>query len=384
MRRSTALTKMDKSRARLILDHPFFASLLLSMPFVEDSTTETMATDGETVYFNPDWTDKLTQDETTFVLCHEVGHCMFDHMGRRGARGPNRWNQAADYIVNGVLISEKIGTMPRGGLHNPSLVKSGGETAEGVYALLPESDEQKGTGASGGAMDRVHDAGSKMGQDKPDEAKLEEKRAEMRVRVVAAKNAAKMQGRLSAGLERLIGEVLKPSVDWAGTLRRFLTERAKNEYSYARPKRRLLGSMDDLVLPGLSGVKMGLVVIAVDCSGSICEKTLAVFNAEINKIREDVSPRLTRVIYFDAHVLRQEDFESDEPVTLKPIGGGGTNFAPVFSFASEQDETPSALVMLTDLQCSSFGPAPDYPVLFATTDSTVAPWGEVVEIKGLT
>src|SRR5690606_23983989 len=109
-------SKLAKARASLIIDHPFFASILLPMPISEDKTIPTMATDGETIRYNPEWTDSLTLDETTFVLAHETLHCVFDHMGRRGERTPNRWNQAADYIINELLIKDRIGSMPAGGL----------------------------------------------------------------------------------------------------------------------------------------------------------------------------------------------------------------------------------------------------------------------------
>jgi Putative metallopeptidase domain len=39
-------TKMAKAKAQLVLDHPFFASLLLGMPMTEDSSIPTFATDG--------------------------------------------------------------------------------------------------------------------------------------------------------------------------------------------------------------------------------------------------------------------------------------------------------------------------------------------------
>jgi hypothetical protein len=42
---------------------------------------------------------------------------------------------------------------------------------------------------------------------------------------------------------------------------------------------------------------------------------------------------------------------------------------------------PVACVFLTDLCCSDFGDAPDYPVLWVSTESGTAPFGEVVLMK---
>ena len=48
--------------------------------------------------------------------------------------------------------------------------------------------------------------------------------AEWKVRVAQAAQAAKMMGKMSAGLERLVGEILKPKVDWRDVLRKFLED----------------------------------------------------------------------------------------------------------------------------------------------------------------
>lgn len=376
-------SKIAKARAALIIDQPFFASILLPMPMIEDKTVPTMATDGETIRYNPEWTDKLTVDETTFVLAHETLHCVFDHMSRRGERTPNRWNQAADYIINGMLIKERIGSMPHGGLHNPSLVQKGGGTAEGVYKLIPEKDESKKAGDKGGALDHVHDAGSNQGQSKPDAATKAAASAALKVRVIQAKNAAKMQGKMSADLERLVDDLVKPKVDWREVLRKFLSERAKVETSWARPKRRFLG--EDLYLPSLNGVRMGKLVVAVDCSGSVNAALLGAFASEINAIREDLKPGGLDVVYFDHKVCHAHSVDEEEQLTLKPRGGGGTAFSPVVKFVNEMPEEPACLVFLTDLVCDDFGKRPSYPVLWCVLDGCMkgfdkVPFGEVLEV----
>jgi predicted metal-dependent peptidase len=373
--------KLTKARAILICDHPFFASLLLPMPMEENKTIPTMATDGQSVHYNPEYVDSLTQDEVLFVLAHETLHCVFDHMGRRGSRGSNRWNQAADYVINGILVSDKVGSMPAGGLLNPQLVTKGGGIAEGVYKLIPEKDESKGAGQPGGAMDQVHDAGTNQGTQPTDPAKMAQASADLKVRVVAAKNAAKMQGRLSANLERLVDNLVKPKVDWRAALRKFLSERAKVDFSFARPKRRFLA--EDLYLPSLVGEKMGSLVIAVDCSGSVSPKLLTEFASEINAIREDVRPSGLELVYFDSKVCHIDTVKDDEELVIKPRGGGGTAFSPVIKHVNKMQEPPAAVVFLTDLECDDFGKKPAYPVLWCVLEGrqNKAPYGEVLEVS---
>ena len=386
---STAENLISKAKSDLILDQPFFATLLLTMPIVEDNSVQTMATDGDSIFYNSDWVNSLSRSEVVFVLAHETLHVVFQHMCRREERSPNRWNQAADYVINQVLVDEKVGHMPQGGLLNPKLVKDGDGTAEGVYRLLPESAENKKPGTKGGSLDDVRDAGShnKIDDDgnqipnsgqQPDAATMAQKESEIRVRVTQAKNAAKMQGQLSAGLERLIDDLIKTRTDWRSILRRFITERAKSEYTFARPNRRWLA--DDINLPSLTGEKMGVIAIAVDCSGSISPDVLNLFNGEINGILEDVRPTEIKIVYFDSEVLRVDSI-TELPCTLKPIGGGGTAFSPIFSEINSWAEQPVACVVLTDLCCNDYGPQPDYPVLWASTDlEDGAEFGEVVRI----
>lgn len=370
---------ISKAKASLIVDQPFFASILLPMPISEDNSQPTMATDGESIRYNSDWVKGLSLAEIIFVLAHETLHCVFDHMGRRNDRTPNRWNQAADYIINDVLTKERIGVMPKGGLLNSKLCQDGGNTAEGVYKLLPESAEQKGAGQKGGALDHVHDAGSNQGANAVDESTRAQKSAEIRVRVIQAKNAAKMQGKMSAGLERLVNDLVKTRTDWRTILRRFLSERAKVDFSFARPKRRFLA--EDFYLPSLSGEKLGKIAIAVDCSGSVDDDLLAIFGAEIRMICEDVAPSEIKVIYFDSDVLGVETFAEGETVTLKPKGGGGTAFSPIFEEIESWSELPIAVVVLTDLCCNDFGNAPSMPVLWASYGLAAAPFGEIIKIE---
>lgn len=374
------MQKVTKAKSSLILSQPFFASILLGQELVETKEVPTMATNGETIFVNPDWTESLTLLEVEFVLAHEVMHCVFEHMHRRGARDPQKWNIAADYIINDILVAERIGVMPKQGLHNPNLVQRGNGTAEGVYGLLPDDppgSDGGGTpkpGESGGALDDLLDSA-------PDESGRNQKAAEMKVRIIQAKNAAKMAGRLSAGLERLVNDATKSKTNWKEVLRNYLTQKCRTDLSYAKPKRRFLA--EDIVLPSLVGERMGQVVIAVDCSGSIDENVLQKFSTEVNGILEDTGTKEVTVLYFDTEILRVQSHNADEsgPLKLTPIGGGGTAFSPIWESIAKLNLDPVCTIILTDLICSDFGDSPHYPVLWATTDSTRAPFGDVIEIK---
>lgn len=368
---TTDFTTMQRARAQLASQQPFFASLLFGLKMVEDNDQPTLATDGTSLYWNREFVDGLDIEQLKFGLCHEVMHCVFEHMHTRGSRVHEVWNFAGDYIINDLLIAEGVGKPTAGCLHDSKLVAAGGSTTSGVYELLMQNAQKKPSHGDCGC--------SGIRQAKGSPAEVSEAQAKMKVAVAQAAQAAKMCGKLSAGIKRLVDDALTPKVPWREVLRRFISIRAKVEYSFARPKRRFLA--DDLYLPSLGGQAMGDVLVAVDCSGSIGPKELAEFAAEMAAIKLDCMPRRVEVLYFDSTVSHHDSFGCDDELVVAPHGGGGTAFSPIFRYADEHGIEPVCCVVLTDLYCNDYGPPPGYPVLWATTGATDAPWGEVVKVK---
>ena len=137
-----------------------------------------------------------------------------------------------------------------------------------------------------------------------------------------------------------------------------------------------------MYLPSVSGEALGELCFAIDTSGSIGEDELNQFASEIIKVYQDLSPKKIHVIYFDSVVCHYDCFEDDEPV-IKPHGGGGTAFSPIFRFMQDKDIDPVACVVLTDLCCDDFGDEPAYPVLWVSNMKGDAPWGEIVYMEGV-
>jgi predicted metal-dependent peptidase len=126
---------------------------------------------------------------------------------------------------------------------------------------------------------------------------------------------------------------------------------------------------------------VGEIVIAVDCSGSINGRQLRLFEAEARSILEGQRPERVYVLYFDAVVQKVETYEAGQPISLNPMGGGGTEFAPCFEWVEERGIMPQTMVFLTDLYGSFPSCAPSYPVLWASTGRRQAPFGEVIPMQ---
>jgi predicted metal-dependent peptidase len=363
--------RLAKAKTALVLEHPFVGTIALNMPFILTREVPTAATNGKYVKFNPDFIAPLTDEELKFLVAHECFHPMLEHNYRRGERQGRRWNMAGDYVINKLLTDEKIGRMPKQGLLNDQIYQAGGGTSDGIYNILPEQDEDGGYGGNGDPFDNCEDAPGSP-------AEKAQQQAEMKVKVAQAAQAAKMMGQLSANMQRLVDEVLQPKVDWRDVLQRFLVKCKDDTRTFARFNRRFISQ--GLYLPSVTGEKMGEVCFAVDCSGSIDQRTINQFAAEIAKVKDDLCPERIHVLYFDSEVSHVESYGSDDTLDIKPHGGGGTDFAPVFAKIIELGIDPVAIVFLTDLCCSSFGDQPDAPVLWVSTDRGTAPFGEVVEM----
>ena len=354
--------RLSKAKANLVLEHPFIGSIAMNMPFELDESVSTAATNYKKVIFAPSFIEQLNDEELKFLVAHECMHPMLQHNFRRGDRDRKKWNIAGDYVINKLLTDEGIGKMPEIGLLSDDIYSAGGGTSDGIYNLLPEFPSEE-------PLDDCQDA-----EGSP--AEIAQQEAEWKVKVAQAAQAAKMMGKMSAGLERLVGDLLTPKVNWRDVLQRFVVKARNDERSFSRPNRRFI--QQGLYLPSISGEALGEIAFAVDCSGSIGQEEINQFASEIITVWDDQRPTKVHVLYFDSEVSHYDCYDRDTMPDIRPHGGGGTAFSPVFQYMAENNIDPVACVFLTDLCCNDFGDAPDFPVLWVSTHADQAPFGEIV------
>lgn len=366
--------RLAKARTALVLEQPFIGTLALNLELRVSERFPTAATNGKWIEFNPKFCEELDDEQLKFLMAHEVFHPMFEHNYRVKGRNHKKWNMAGDYVINQILTDEKIGKFIEGGLLNKGTYDAGKGTTDGIYDILPEPPEGNGGGGGGD----IPGTGDDVVEAEGSPAEVAQEQAEMKVRVAQAAQAAKMMGKLSAGMERLVSQTLQPKVDWREVLRKFVQRQKNDTRSWAKPNRRM--ATMGLYLPSISGEVLGEVAVAIDCSGSVGEKELNEFAAEFRAIWEDMSPAKAHVIYFDSEVCHYDKFERGDDATIAAHGGGGTAFSPVFRYMEQHQINPVATVFLTDLYCDDFGPAPEHPVLWVTNGADKAPWGEIVRM----
>jgi predicted metal-dependent peptidase len=363
------------------------------------SSIATMATDGVSLYFNPEFVETLSSAELIGTLAHEVMHPALQHHTRRAGRSPKRWNMACDYAINPMLIEAGL-TLPKDVLLDGRFA---GMSAEEIYNLLEAEENNSSQDQDGDAGDQgensqageesrssnedtdtvqVLQTAGGIGQvldaatDNLDGASVEEQAREWQMAVQQAENIARLAGKMPAGAIRSLEASKAANVDWRELLRRAWSETIPADYSWTRPNRRHIWS--GLYLPGVTSEGVGQVAIAVDCSGSIHARQLGLFEAEVRSILAGQQPRLVHVLYFDAEVHRHETYQAGQPIHLTPVGRGGTDFRPCFRWLEEKGIHPQTLVFLTDLWGTFPEIAPIYPVIWASTETRPVPFGQVI------
>lgn len=393
--------RLRKARTALLLDHPFFGTLMFRLCAVAKHSIQTMATDGVSLFYNPTFVDTLTAAELEGTLAHEVMHPALQHHTRRGGRDQRRWNMACDYAINPLLIEAGL-TLPNDVLLD---YRFRGMSAEEIYNQLDPEDEEssdktkeESSSESGGGDSATGDESADRASAEPaapespggigqvldapetsESPSLDEQAREWQIAVEQAESISRLAGKMPAGAKRSIEAAKDASVDWRELLRRAWSETIPSDYCWARPNRRHIWA--GLYLPGIISESVGEIAIAVDCSGSINARQLGLFEAEIRSILEGQRPRRVYVLYFDTEVQKAEVYEAGQPIALGPAGGGGTNFAPCFRWLDERGIVPQTVVFLTDL-CGAFPKeVPPYPVLWASTGARRAPFGEVISME---
>jgi len=409
------------ARVSLLFNSPFFGNLATRLKLVDASAwCKTAAVDGRHLFYNREFIKSLTPDELIFLIGHEVLHCVFDHIGRRGSRHPKLWNIANDYIVNYTLVKQKIGTMPKVGLYSDKYTDE--MTSEEVYKLLYDeleknakfadkmdtldqhlecdgSDEGDGEGKSksgdgdgeGGKADGDPDPGSETGVDYGrtppvyNEADLEKIRNEVKAAVI---NSAQVNtGNLPGCVARMIQQLTSPTISWRELLTTSIQSCIKDDYSFNQPNRRSWHM--GVIMPSQKNMETIDICVSLDTSGSIGDDKFRAFLSEVKGIMEQYQDYRLHIWCIDAAIYNHQVFtpeNASEIDTYKPFGGGGNDFPLNWSYMREQELQPELFVVFSDgYPCGSWGD-PDYCdtifVILNEWDKKIeAPFGRTVYME---
>ena len=373
--------RLSGAQLRLRMRHPFFATLALFAPIRITKSVDTAATDGESLYFNPKFVERLSDSELDGLLTHEVLHAALLHTVRRGTRTRELWNIACDIVVNG-MVREAGLALPRGGVEHPPWEAL---SAEEIYHRLVKGRPQEleklvlvDLLETGQRPDKTDESPFALKRGRAIEAHW--KAALQQARVVASRSSSG-QGKGGAGLGLEWDAVTQPQLDWRTLLWRHLV---RTPTDFSGFDRRFVGQ--GMYLDALDGEEVE-VAICVDTSGSISDDELDMFLSEIRGILGSYPHIRCQLFFADWNLYGPYELSKDTEVP-KPEGGGGTTFVPFFEWLEEHPSERTHIERLAVYLTDGYGCFPDEPpeepMLWIVTgdglESKEFPFGEVARL----
>lgn len=306
----------------------FWIHVMLAVEHRFSTEVPTAGTDGLRILYNPDYFMQQTEPARVGLVYHETAHIVLEHCnvhGRIGDRNFNRWNVAADHVIN--LLGNSMGfKFPAGALMDSRYT---GMFTEQVYDLNPDVP-----------TDFKPDLTMKPATE-ADEIELDSILVQASI---AAQKAGESIGNLPSSIQRKLKKLLQPQIPWHRVLNHVLQQTKKTELSFRRVNKRFL---QEQLMPSRFSEGMGDIAVAIDASASVTE---AGFSDSIDKtetILKTLQPSSIEVLQFTTHIECQETVKSLhelQNITLSTTGG--TSVRPVLEWAKKNK--PEALIIFTD------------------------------------
>lgn len=408
--------RLDRLRSRLIREFPFFGELILGLS-LKAKSCGTAATDMETLWFDPEFAAKLSDEEMLFVIMHELMHCVLKHPIRGQGKEHYIYNVACDIVVNSNLFYY-LGKepFPVDGEIPMNIAPSGKPgkdmTAEEVYRELRntkdpaftshyiyndddmEDEDDEGNAAGGGGRaqgdgDDESDNGKAGGSGKSKKSKNLDNHTGWPAIKVGRQDGewdAKIKKTLSKGwgssafpqsvLQVEKDKMKKARLRWREILRDVLAMyEVYTDYTFSPPDRRFSGG--DYFFPGENEYQEDAVQnlwFCLDTSGSIGRDELSYFMGEARKVLEEFPTFKGKISFFDDKITEPVPWSREVDIdAITPSGGGGTNFACIFNYMKRNmmQDLPNVIVIMTDGWAPDVQPkaAMDIPVVWILIDN---------------
>ena len=389
------------ARCRLMTREPWYGHIAMSMIWTPSEMSwmeegrRTMGVrivnggDIQCLYYPP-FVTKLSIEEMFGVIQHEIEHVVRVHCVRVGGRNAFAWNVVTDMTCNGSRKSPRIGY--RSAVTNQMILPLGGNliwipedwpqdgTSEHYYDKLekiqrgmgaccpncgrPQSGggggKQKGKNGKdgteggpgacphcGGTDDGSYSYGGVSGKYVDDhsvwnQSDVSEDEARQVIKDMVDVATDKCQGHAPGHLIEAIAALSKPVVRWRELLRHYLGKHVGNQRkTYSRRNRR----RDWFGVAGISHHAAADVCVIIDTSGSIGQKELQQFFAEIDAI---ASRAKVKVLQWDYSFQGYSLYRRGDWKKFKLHGRGGTNMAAPIQWLIDNKLVADVQVMLTD------------------------------------
>ena len=423
--------KLEASRARIMERSPALSMLLMYLRFVAVPGIDRISSSADTVFFEPSFLLKLNEEETDFLLCHQMLHIILFDVWRRESLAYSNYHYACDIRINAALYKDGLAEeyyphLGRIHLRLPGEVFiTYNATPDEIVRLVPYDIDNfdcqfkhkfivdsdvcwLGGSEFFGATVILEPAYGEYLDiiDSPNPADEGKMKALWSQRCASAMNVAEGGGKDTEGnedeeeedgigsvakmMERIVKGMRDSVVDWKKLLCDFISEEIC-DYSFSPPDRRFDGW--EFFLPDFNESENTTreILFMVDTSGSVNDRQLSEVYSEIKGAIDQFGGTLNGSLgFFDCSLTPPRPMKSVEDLKkIVPMGGGGTDFSVVFDYVNSElrENKPACIIIFTD-GMGDYPPercASGIPVMWMISDPLVTPpFGKTVKIgKGI-
>lgn len=378
------LGRMKKARIWFTLLHPFYGSLLQTLNLKVDNNCLTAYTDGDCVAFSDKINEVNTDEETKFLLAHEVMHCVYGHIFRGKLLQDmgiehDLLNRAMDYRINWDLVKDGIGKLPEWMLYKDKYDQEW--TTMMIYKDLQDqskANKRNGDSSGGNGTEKSTDDHSMWEKIEGD---IEQKAQEMTGRIVDAYQTAKQAGKVPSGMDRLVGDLVEHKVPWGDLIFATVSSHKRANKSWRRLNKRM--QHKGINIQGQGKAKMMNFAFAMDTSGSVSDADLRLALSEVYGAMQQLDAFTLHVMNFDTEIHSYNVYKEDDEFDFKPVGSGGTDLSCISDFIEEREIKIEHLFVMTDGYTCNWNAAGDFETTFIMTTDVVAPHGETIHYDNL-
>jgi predicted metal-dependent peptidase len=333
MHNNTALIdKLEKARLKIFVGQPYLGFILQYYEVILCDDIDTAATNGDVILFGISFLEKLSMNETIFVLLHELLHIVLLHPNRKDDRDSYRFNVAADIVVNDILIDYRFNyeKLP---IITGNIYKLHGinHTVESIYDKLPKE-----------LTCQLLDGHHLWGKGQVSEERLKDI-------MKKAREQGYNQQLSGRDLNDLYGNQQSKN-NWHQILKDILVKSVK-DYTFQKIDQRF----PDILLPSYTEFDDQLTNIwfLVDVSRSMNNQDVISMFAEINSIIKPYQSVQCEISFFSTKVTKPVRFSNAKELieTMSTIQStGGTSFTEIFDSVDVyySHDKPKAMLILTD------------------------------------
>ena len=206
-------TNLKSVIRKILVKFPSFGHTLANIQIKENELIQTACTNGQALYYNPNFIDSLSESQKVFLLSHEICHVELEHMERGKDKNPRLWNIATDAVINAYL--EHAGLEPiEGCVQMPDAYQM---RAEDMYdTLLKEAEAAK---------EKQDQSNEETSSNEPEET------AQKQQETMNAKEQEKLAKRIQE-LEEKYGKCHASHEDWKEAPHHQVPSSAKDEKAF--------------------------------------------------------------------------------------------------------------------------------------------------------